>query len=82
LACYIATLEALWWVKEDDVYRRLSAFWIKTFAVSFGLGVVSGIVMPFQFDINWSRYIAVILMYVARSCWVFRGKVRERHAYH
>ncbi len=57
LACYIATLETLWWLKKDDVYRRLSAFWIKIFAVSFGLGVVSGIVMPFQFGTNWSRYI-------------------------
>jgi cytochrome d ubiquinol oxidase subunit I len=57
LSCYIATLEVLWWVKKDDVYRRLSAFWIKIFAVSFGMGVVSGIVMPFQFGTNWSRYI-------------------------
>ncbi len=57
LACYIATLEALWWIRKDDVYRRLSAFWIKIFAVSFGMGVVSGIVMPFQFGTNWSRYI-------------------------
>ena len=57
LACYIATLEALWLLKKDDIYRRLSAFWIKIFAVSFGMGVVSGIVMPFQFGTNWSRYI-------------------------
>jgi cytochrome d ubiquinol oxidase subunit I len=57
LACYIATLETLWWRKKDDVYRRLSAFWLKIFAVSFGMGVVSGIVMPFQFGTNWSRYI-------------------------
>ncbi|HRO58983.1 MAG TPA: cytochrome ubiquinol oxidase subunit I [Burkholderiaceae bacterium] len=57
LACYIATLETLWWLKKDDVYRRLSAFWIRIFAVSFGMGVVSGIVMPFQFGTNWSRYI-------------------------
>ena len=57
LACYVATLEVLWWLKKDDVYRRLSAFWIKIFAVSFGMGVVSGIVMPFQFGTNWSRYI-------------------------
>jgi cytochrome d ubiquinol oxidase subunit I len=57
LACWIATLETLWWLKKDDVYRRLSAFWIRIFAVSFGLGVVSGIVMPFQFGTNWSRYI-------------------------
>jgi cytochrome d ubiquinol oxidase subunit I len=57
LSCYIATLEVLWWLKKDDVYRRLSAFWIKIFAVSFGMGVVSGIVMPFQFGTNWSRFI-------------------------
>ncbi|MEP7281642.1 MAG: cytochrome ubiquinol oxidase subunit I [Rubrivivax sp.] len=57
LACYIATLETLWWLKKDDVYRRLSAFWIKIFAVSFGMGVVSGVVMPFQFGTNWSRYV-------------------------
>ena len=52
LACCIATLEVLWWWKKDDVYRRLSAYWIKIFAVSFGMGVVSGIVMPFQFGTN------------------------------
>jgi cytochrome d ubiquinol oxidase subunit I len=57
LACYVATLETLWWLKKDDVYRRLSAFWIKIFAVSFGMGVVSGVVMPFQFGTNWSRYV-------------------------
>jgi cytochrome d ubiquinol oxidase subunit I len=57
LACFVATLETLWWLKQDDVYRRLSAFWIKIFAVSFGMGVVSGIVMPFQFGTNWSRFV-------------------------
>lgn len=57
LACYVATLETLCWLKKDDLYRRLSAFWIKIFAVSFGMGVVSGIVMPFQFGTNWSRFI-------------------------
>jgi cytochrome d ubiquinol oxidase subunit I len=56
LSCFVATLEVLWWATKRDVYRRLSAFWIKIFAVSFGMGVVSGIVMPFQFGTNWSRY--------------------------
>jgi cytochrome bd ubiquinol oxidase subunit I len=55
-ACYIATLEVRWWITKDDTIRRLSAFWIKIFAISFGMGVVSGIVMPFQFGTNWSRY--------------------------
>ncbi len=57
LSCYIATLETLWWLKKDARYLRLSAFWIKIFAISFGMGVVSGIVMPFQFGTNWSRFI-------------------------
>jgi cytochrome bd ubiquinol oxidase subunit I len=57
LSCYIATLEVRYWITNDDVVRRLSAFWIKIFAISFGMGVVSGIVMPFQFGTNWSRYI-------------------------
>jgi len=56
LSCYIATLEVRWWLSKDDVFRRLSAFWTKIFAVSFGMGVVSGIVMPFQFGTNWSRF--------------------------
>jgi cytochrome d ubiquinol oxidase subunit I len=56
LSCYIATLEFNWWITKRDVFRRLSAFWLKIFAVSFGMGVVSGIVMPFQFGTNWSRF--------------------------
>jgi cytochrome bd ubiquinol oxidase subunit I len=56
LACYIATLEVRWWLTKDEVVRRLSAFWIRIFAISFGMGVVSGIVMPFQFGTNWSRF--------------------------
>ncbi|GGD67123.1 cytochrome ubiquinol oxidase subunit I [Caballeronia grimmiae] len=56
LSCFIATLEFNWWVTKRDVFRRLSSFWLKIFAVSFGMGVVSGIVMPFQFGTNWSRY--------------------------
>lgn len=56
LACYVATLEIRYWLGKDETIRRLSAFWIKIFAISFGMGVVSGIVMPFQFGTNWSRF--------------------------
>ncbi|CAH0444561.1 hypothetical protein LMG10661_00986 [Ralstonia syzygii subsp. syzygii] len=56
LSCFVATLEVRWWLTNDDVFRRLSTFWTKIFAVSFGMGVVSGIVMPFQFGTNWSRF--------------------------
>jgi len=56
LASYIAVLEALHLWTKKPVFLRISTFWIKIFAVSFGMGVVSGIVMPFQFGTNWSRY--------------------------
>jgi cytochrome d ubiquinol oxidase subunit I len=56
LASYIAVLEGLHLATGRRVYLRISTFWIKIFAVSFGMGVVSGIVMPFQFGTNWSRY--------------------------
>ena len=56
LASYIAVLEALYLKTRRETYLRISAFWIRIFAVSFGMGVVSGIVMPFQFGTNWSRY--------------------------
>lgn len=56
LASYIAVLEAMHLMTKNPVYVRISLFWIKIFAVSFGMGVVSGIVMPFQIGTNWSRY--------------------------
>jgi len=56
LASYIAVLEGIHFFSRREVYFRLSAFWTRIFAVSFGMGVVSGIVMPFQFGTNWSRF--------------------------
>ena len=56
LASYIAVLEGLHLWTKRPAFLRISAFWIKIFALSFGMGVVSGIVMPFQFGTNWSRY--------------------------
>lgn len=56
LASYIAVLEGLYLWTRREAYLRISAFWIRIFAVSFGMGVVSGIVMPFQFGTNWNRF--------------------------
>ncbi|HET7261648.1 MAG TPA: cytochrome ubiquinol oxidase subunit I [Casimicrobiaceae bacterium] len=56
LASFIVLLEGLHVAKRNAIYLRLSVFWTRMFAVSFGMGVVSGIVMPFQFGTNWSRY--------------------------
>ena len=54
-ASYIALLEGLHLATRRDVYLHVSNFWIHIFAVAFGMGVVTGIVMPFQFGTNWSR---------------------------
>ena len=56
LSSYVAVLEGLHLATAREIYLRLSNFWIRIFAVSFGMGVVSGIVMPFQFGTNWSRF--------------------------
>ena len=55
LAAWLAFLEACGLITGQGIYRRLSDFWLKIFAVAFGLGVVSGIVMAFQFGTNWSE---------------------------
>jgi cytochrome d ubiquinol oxidase subunit I len=56
LASYIALLEGLNLATGREIYFRISNFWIRIFAISFGMGVVSGVIMPFQFGTNWSRF--------------------------
>ncbi|PRY68660.1 cytochrome ubiquinol oxidase subunit I [Halomonas ventosae] len=56
LASYIALLNGLFFKTENPAWDRLALFWTKVFAVVFGMGVVSGIVMSFQFGTNWSNF--------------------------
>jgi cytochrome bd ubiquinol oxidase subunit I len=56
IASFIALLEGLKLVTGREVYVRISTFWIKIFSIAFGMGVVTGVVMPFQIGTNWSRY--------------------------
>jgi len=56
LASYMAVLEGLWLKTRQEVYRDLYHFWSKIFAVNFGMGVVSGLVMAYQFGTNWSAF--------------------------
>src|SRR5229473_550552 len=58
LASYLVALEGLWLWKKDTTYRDLYHFWSHIFAVNFAMGVVSGIVMAYQFGTNWSYYSA------------------------
>ena len=56
LAAWLTVLEALGLATGRPVYRVVFEFWLKIFGVAFGLGVVSGIVMGFQFGTNWSVF--------------------------
>ena len=58
LASYLAVLEGLWLWKGKTVYRDLYHFWSNIFAVNFAMGVVSGLVMAYQFGTNWSYFSA------------------------
>src|SRR6185312_1806571 len=56
LSAYIATLSVMWLRTGRARYHRLARFWTKIFAVSFAMGVVSGIVLSYQLGTNWSRF--------------------------
>lgn len=56
IASYIALLEGLYFFTGKEIYFRISSFWIRIFSIAFGMGVVTGVVMPFQFGTNWSRF--------------------------
>ena len=56
LASYLAVLNALWLARKQQVYLDLYKYWSKIFALTFAMGVVSGIVMSYQFGTNWSVF--------------------------
>jgi cytochrome d ubiquinol oxidase subunit I len=55
LAAWLTVLEALHLITGRPVYRRVFDFWLKIFGIAFGMGVVSGIVLAFEFGTNWSE---------------------------
>lgn len=58
LASFLAVLEGLWLFTKQERFQTLYLFWIKIFALSFGMGVVSGVVMSYEFGTNWSVFSA------------------------
>src|SRR3954451_16076983 len=56
LASYLAVLEALWLATGRSVYLDVFRYWLRVFAIAFAMGVVSGIVMSYQFGTNWSVF--------------------------
>jgi cytochrome d ubiquinol oxidase subunit I len=59
LASFLAVLEGLWLKTAHRVYKDLFLFWSKIFAVGFGMGVVSGVVLSYEFGTNWSGFSAM-----------------------
>ncbi len=56
LASWLAVLEGLWLFTGEDTYKEIYKFWVKIFAVTFGMGVVSGVVLSYQIGTNWSGF--------------------------
>ena len=56
LASYLAVLEGAWLATKREAFRNLYLFWVKVFALAFGMGVVSGVVMSYQLGTNWSVF--------------------------
>ena len=56
LASYLAVLEALWLLSGRQIYLDVFQYWLKVFAIIFAMGVVSGLVMAYEFGTNWARF--------------------------
>jgi cytochrome d ubiquinol oxidase subunit I len=56
LSLYLLVVETLWRWKKQEIYYRMYRFWVKIFAIHFGVGVVTGIVLEFEFGTNFSRF--------------------------
>jgi cytochrome bd ubiquinol oxidase subunit I len=60
LGFYLVVVEALWLWTRDELYYRMYRFWARIFAINFAVGVVSGVVMEFEFGTNWSRFSTIV----------------------
>jgi cytochrome bd ubiquinol oxidase subunit I len=59
LSAFVATLTGCWLFTRDERYHDLARFWTKIFAISFAMGVVSGLVLSYEFGTNWARFSVV-----------------------
>src|SRR3546814_13071895 len=82
LASYLMVLEGRWLKTGRAVHANLYRYWLKIFAITFAMGVVSGIVMPYQFGTNWSAFsdkagpvIGPLMAYTSEARRVGRARV-------
>ena len=87
LASFLAVLEALWLKTGKALYLDLFKYWLKIFAVVFAMGVVSGIVMSYQFGTNWAVFsdkagpiIGPLMAYEVLDRLLPRSRLPRRHA--
>jgi cytochrome bd ubiquinol oxidase subunit I len=57
LGLFLVVVEALWLFTGEELYYRMYRFWVRIFAINFGVGAVTGVVMEFQFGTNWARFV-------------------------
>lgn len=60
ISLFIAVLSGLWWLTGRQVYRELKRFWTRLFALCFGMGVITGLVLSYQIGTNWAGYSRVV----------------------
>lgn len=56
LALIMGIMEALYYVKKDEFWKRTAQFWMKLFGINFAIGVATGLILEFEFGTNWSNY--------------------------
>lgn len=56
LGCFVALLSGLWWRTGRPVYRDLMQFWMRIFAITFGMGVITGVVISYEIGANWAGF--------------------------
>lgn len=88
LASFLAVIEFLWLKTGREVFLEIYRLWVKIFAICFGMGVVSGIVMSYQFGTNWSVFsdkignvIGPLLGYEVLTAFFFRSIVFRNYAF-
>src|SRR3978361_1681779 len=59
LASFLAVLEGLWLTTKNEAFKTLYLFWVKIFAISFGMGLVPGVGVSYELGTNWSAFSAM-----------------------